>query len=135
MYTECRVSAVAVYLNEELAVLGGQLGCLIDARLKLRSQSAPARNVIAEHQQEPQVQSRAHPAAMRDDWSYLQGRDLRNAEAMHGGLSAGFSCRVVQWQLQHCHAAWGLVWGKPFQAAQNPEDLIVAVLMLQVALL
>ena len=43
-------------------MLGGQLGGLINARLELCAQSAPTGHVIAQHQQQPEVQGWAHPA-------------------------------------------------------------------------
>lgn len=44
-------------------MLGREVGGLIDARLELGPQCAPAGNVIAEHEQEPEVQRGPHPVA------------------------------------------------------------------------
>ena len=44
-------------------MLGGEVGGLINARLELSPQCAPAGDVIAEHEQEPEVQCGPHPVA------------------------------------------------------------------------
>ena len=62
-------------------MLGGQLGGLIDARLELRAQGAPAGHVIAQHQQQPEVQSWAHPAITAMIASKTMRDSLRVTEA------------------------------------------------------
>ena len=62
-------------------MLGGQLGGLINARLELRAQGAPAGHVIAQHQQQPEVQGWAHPATAVIPTSQTVHGSLRATEA------------------------------------------------------
>ena len=77
-------------------MLGGQLGGLINARLELCAESAPAGHVIAQHQQQPEVQGWAHPAitamiaskTMRDSLRITAARS--KSLPMHRGQSNDF---------------------------------------------
>ena len=75
-------------------MLGGQLGGLVNPRLEFCAQSAPAGHVIAQHQQQPEVQGWAHSAPVVIPH---QGQHMTASESQKHGQKPANASRTIQW--------------------------------------